>query len=152
MTRKITHIVIHCTATSQRATIPAIQKYWRDVLKWRSPGYHKIIDLSGTVHTLAPDHKICNGVSGYNSSSLHVSYIGGIDKTGKPQDTRSPEQTRSLLEVITHWKTLYPSAIILGHRDFPNVAKECPSFCVSAWLSSLSPSKRPNALQKPKHA
>lgn len=135
--RNITHIVIHCTGTAKTATVSAIQNYWRNTLKWKSPGYHKIIDIFGTVHTLAPDNKLCNGVSGHNSTALHVSYIGGIDKTGKTLDTRTPEQKKALAEVVTAWKLLYPSATVLGHRDFPRVAKDCPSFNVRHWWQSL---------------
>lgn len=121
--REIKYLVVHCTATAQSATIAAIIRYWKEHLGWRSPGYHKIITPSGAVVTLAGDERICNGVKGYNRESLHVSYIGGADG-----DNRTPEQKAALLQVLTDWKRTYPEAVIQGHRDFPKVAKACPSF------------------------
>ena len=126
--REIKYLVIHCTATSPSATVNAIQNYWRNNLKWKSPGYHVIIDAEGKQYRLAEDDKVCNGVAGHNSYSLHVSYIGGIDLRGKPKDTRTAAQKRSIEEVLCHWREKYPSAVIQGHRDFPGVKKACPSF------------------------
>jgi N-acetylmuramoyl-L-alanine amidase len=126
--REITYIVVHTSATSQNATVAAIVKYWREKLKWKSPGYHQIIDKDGCVSILAPDNEICNGVAGYNKQSLHVCYIGGIDSNNKPIDNRTDKQKESLLQIITEWKKLYPKATVKGHRDFPNVKKACPCF------------------------
>ena len=33
----------------------------------------------------------------------------------------------------------YPKAQVLGHRDFPNVKKACPSFDVKQWLADYEP-------------
>ena len=33
----------------------------------------------------------------------------------------------------------YPQAKVIGHRDFPNVAKACPSFDVKTWLANYQP-------------
>jgi N-acetylmuramoyl-L-alanine amidase len=63
--RRIDFITIHCSATPQTATVASIQRYWREVLKWKSPGYHAIIAADGTVTRLAPDEAICNGVAGF---------------------------------------------------------------------------------------
>lgn len=125
--RQIKFIVVHCTATPQNATISSIQKYWRENLGWESPGYHKIIEADGKVTTLATDDKVCNGVAGFNSVSLHVSYIGGVQGS-LAKDNRTEGQKQALLQVLKEWKAKYPKAIIQGHRDFPDVKKACPSF------------------------
>jgi N-acetylmuramoyl-L-alanine amidase len=124
--RQIRTIVVHCTATSQSARIDSIQRYWREQMKWRSPGYHLIIEGNGSVTRLAPDSAVTNGVAGHNANSLHVAYIGGIDSLGRPLDNRTQAQKEALLRVIKEWKRLYPAAVIRGHRDFAN--KACPSF------------------------
>jgi N-acetylmuramoyl-L-alanine amidase len=126
--RSIKYICVHCTATPQTTTIASIQNYWRNNLKWKSSGYHQVIEANGKINRLAPDEAVCNGVAGYNSVSLHVSYVGGVDAKGKAIDNRTPQQKAALLQVVTEWKRLYPEAIIQGHRDFPNVAKSCPCF------------------------
>lgn len=126
--RKIKYLVVHCTATPQSTSVASIQNYWKNNLKWKSPGYHIIITSDGTKIQLASEDKITNGVAGYNTPSLHVSYIGGIDSKGKPLDTRTDAQRKALLEVLKYWKSKYPEAIIQGHKDFPGVNKACPSF------------------------
>ena len=125
--RTIQHIVVHCTGTPQSATISSIQRYWKQVLGWKAMGYHVIVTPAGAAVRLADDTAICNGVKGHNSTSLHVSYIGGVDANGKPLDNRTKEQKETLRLVLKAWKEKYPTAKILGHRDF-GVPKACPSF------------------------
>lgn len=131
--RNIKYIVVHCTATPQTAKVSSIQNYWKTQLGWKSPGYHKIIEPDGLVRTLAQDETICNGVAGFNSVALHVSYIGGVDAKGRGLDNRTEAQKLALLQVVADWKKKYPNAIVQGHRDFPNVHKECPSFNAKEW-------------------
>jgi N-acetylmuramoyl-L-alanine amidase len=126
--RPIQFIVIHCTATASTASVAAIQRYWREQLKWKSPGYHYIIEADGETHQLQPDHLPANGVRGHNANSIHISYVGGIDANGKPIDNRTLKQKVALIGQIKWLKQLYPDAIVQGHRDFPGVAKACPSF------------------------
>lgn len=126
--RNIKYIVVHCTATPQLTSVDAIVKYWKEQLKWKSPGYHKIVKPNGEVITLASDETVCNGVAGHNSVSLHVSYIGGVDSRLNPLDNRTGGQKEALLQVLHSWKKKYPTAIIQGHKDFPGVNKACPSF------------------------
>jgi len=126
--RNIKYLVVHCTASPQTATVEAVLRYWKEHLKWKSPGYHKIVKPNGEVVTLAPDDAVCNGVAGHNSVCLHVSYIGGIDSRLKPLDNRTSGQKEALLQVLHQWKKKYPNAIIQGHKDFPGVKKACPSF------------------------
>jgi N-acetylmuramoyl-L-alanine amidase len=126
--RKINYIVIHCTATQPTATKQSILNYWKDVLKWKSVGYHRLIDANGVIYELEKYEKPTNGVKGFNSTSIHFSYIGGIDEKGKPKDTRTPKQKFALLELIKQAKKQFPNAIIQGHKDFEGVKKACPSF------------------------
>jgi N-acetylmuramoyl-L-alanine amidase len=135
--RQIRNIVIHCTATAQTTTVASIQRHWRNVLKWKNPGYHLIILPDGSFQRLAPDEAICNGVAGHNSNSIHISYIGGVDSKNNPIDNRTDAQKKTMLTLITTMQARYPNARVLGHRDFPNVRKACPSFDVMAWLNSL---------------
>jgi N-acetylmuramoyl-L-alanine amidase len=81
---------------------------------------------------MAQDSQVCNGVAGHNANSLHVSYIGG-----QHTDDRTEAQNISLIVILRQWKTAYPDAEILGHRDFPGVRKECPRFDVKKWLLAI---------------
>lgn len=126
--RKIDYIVIHCTATQPTATKQSILNYWKNVLKWKLVGYHRLIDANGIIHELAKYEQVTNGVKGFNSNSIHFSYIGGVDESNKPKDTRTPKQKESLLYLIKQAKKQFPNAIVQGHKDFRGVAKACPSF------------------------
>lgn len=125
--RLIKYIVIHCTATQPEASVEAIKNYWKSI-GWKRPGYHILVDANGIPNYLAPFDQITNGVKGYNMESIHISYIGGIDRNGKPKDTRTPQQKATLLKCIKEsLEYVGRKLIIQGHRDF-GVNKACPSF------------------------
>ncbi len=126
--RAITHIAVHCTATGQSATVDSIKKYWQNVLGWRSPGYHFIVEPNGNVVQLAQLHQVTNGVAGRNSTLINVAWIGGVDSANRATDNRTPNQKQSLLNLLKEIKNQFPAAIIQGHRDFAGVKKDCPSF------------------------
>ncbi len=126
--RTITHIVVHCSATGQDAKIEAIQRYWKEKLGWKSPGYHYIIEADGKETQLLTIAQPSNGVKGWNKSIINVCYIGGVNKLGKPIDNRTDAQKKQLYTRLKALKTMFPQAIIQGHKDFPNVAKACPCF------------------------
>lgn len=126
--RAINYIAVHCSATPPTATVSSIQKYWKEKLKWKSPGYHVIVQPNGDVVELLPIDQVSNGVQGYNSQTINICYIGGIDNNGKPSDTRTCEQKVAIMKYLAKWRKMFPKAKIQGHRDFPNVKKACPSF------------------------
>lgn len=126
--RIIKYLAVHCTATSQKTSISAIQSYWKNQLGWKMPGYHFIVKPDGEVVNLLPIEQVSNGVEGFNSQTVNISYLGGVDAENAPLDTRTPQQKASLLKLLKELKQKFPTAIIQGHRDFPNVKKACPSF------------------------
>ena len=125
MKRKIDYIVIHCTATPKNTSVESIKNHWKNVLKWNSPGYHLLVEDNGKVNSLQSFDLPTNGVKGFNSRSIHISYIGGLNK-----DDRSDAQKKSIIECIRLAKNYSLPNIpkIQGHRDFPKVAKLCPQF------------------------
>lgn len=139
MKRDIRFIVVHCTATTPDAKVQDIQRYWKETLKWENPGYHYLIKRDGQIVQLQDEALIANGVKGNNHNSIHVSYIGGVDKDGKPKDNRTPQQLEAMFEKLVELSEKYPKAKIVGHRDFPGVKKACPSFDVRSWLASYEP-------------
>lgn len=130
MKRQIKFIAIHCTASQPTATVAAILRHWKDNLGWKAPGYHLLIEANGTIHRLLPFNGVANGVRGFNSISVHISYIGGITREGKPIDNRTPAQKKAILDCIAEvvaWSD-NKKLTIQGHRDFPNQRKACPCF------------------------
>jgi N-acetylmuramoyl-L-alanine amidase len=144
--KEIKHIVIHCSAGY--GDVKAIKAYWKRI-GWKQVGYHILIDEDGTMNNLAPFTSITNGVKGFNNNSIHISYIGGVERmnVNKAKDTRTDNQKESLLVAIEQalqWVHDYGGAVrklkIIGHRDLsPDLnnngtiesnerIKECPSF------------------------
>lgn len=126
--RNIKYIAVHCTASAQTATVSSIQNFWKTEKGWKMPGYHFLIKPDGEIVELLSIDKISNGVKGYNSETINVCYIGGVDKNLKPIDNRTNAQKASLLLKLKELKKKFPNAVIQGHRDFPKVAKACPCF------------------------
>lgn len=138
--RNIKYIVIHCTATPSNTTIESIKRYWKEKRGWgNTVGYHYIIKADGDIVQLLDESKNSNGVYAHNSESINVAYIGGIDKTGKPKDTRTRSQENAMFDLIVTLTEKYSGAKVMGHRDFPNVHKACPSFDVKTWLANYTP-------------
>ena len=131
--RDIKYIAIHCTAGQPTQTTKSILDYWKNNLKWKSVGYHYLINADGSIEKLADESQITNGVAGFNSVLINISYKGGIDAQGKPKDTRTEAQKKSMHNILIDLRKRYPKAIIQGHRDF-GAKKACPSFDVKQWL------------------
>jgi N-acetylmuramoyl-L-alanine amidase len=147
---KLTHLFIHCSATYQGQNWKADDiKRWHTAPKekggrgWRKSGYSDVILLDGTVETLhdfdADDYveswEITNGARGWNGRSRHWCYIGGLDKNGRPADTRTPEQRMVMAAMIKMHIRMTPDIKIIGHNQV--AAKACPSFDVPTWLREI---------------
>lgn len=122
--RTIKYIAIHCTASSQIMTIEGLRQEFKRK-GWSNPGYHYVVSPDGKITQMLPEDKISNGVRGFNSVTINIAYIGGIDRTGKPVDNRTEEQKASLRALLKMLHKKYPAAVIQGHRDFsPDLNKD----------------------------
>lgn len=135
ITRRVNRLVFHCTATQPTATVTSIQKYWKEKLGWRSPGYHIIVKPDGSWTQLSDFNDPTNGVAGINSTSIHISYIGGIDTRGRASDSRTQEQKDIFESVYLSFKEKMPTLTFHGHYEFSN--KACPSFNVKNWIDTI---------------
>lgn len=136
--RKINYIVVHCSATKEGVPFHASDiDRWHKQKGWNGCGYHYVITLDGVVENGRPEEQIGAHVSGHNKDSIGVCYIGGCDENMQAKDTRTLKQKVALIELLKSLKKKYPDALILGHRDFPKVKKECPCFDVLKEYSNL---------------
>lgn len=127
--RKITKIIVHCSATPEGKDIKTetIRDWHVNSNHWKDIGYHYVIELDGSIHKGRDESVIGAHCSGQNVNSIGVCYVGGVAKDGKtPKDTRTEAQKQSLIELLKRLKEKYPNATIHGHREF--AAKACPSF------------------------
>ena len=136
--RKITKIIVHCSATPEGKDIKTetIRDWHVNGNHWKDIGYHYVIELDGSIHKGRDESVIGAHCSGQNTNSIGICYVGGVAKDGKtPKDTRTDAQKRSLLELLKKLKAKYPNATIHGHREF--AAKACPSFAAKYEYKSL---------------
>jgi N-acetylmuramoyl-L-alanine amidase len=136
MTRTRTdHIVIHCSATRGVQDIGAAEiRRWHKAQGWADIGYAYVIRRNGKVEKGRAQGSVGSHVKGHNHSSVGVCLVGGLDdKTWRPVDNFTAAQWASLKALIAKLVKDYPKARVLGHRDFPGVAKQCPCFPAKVW-------------------
>lgn len=127
--RKITEIIIHCSATKKGMdyTVSDIDR-WHRAQGYRKIGYHFVIYRDGSIHVGRSKSEVGAHCIGHNSISIGICYVGGLSADGKPKDTRTPQQKDSLLALIEQLKEEFPGVSIHGHNEFAN--KACPCFRV----------------------
>lgn len=140
--RKITEIIIHCSATpdGKDYTVDDIRR-WHKQRGYSDVGYHYIVYRNGILAQGRDVNIIGAHASGHNAHSIGICYIGGMsaDNT-RPEDTRTLRQKGRLLSLLVDLRKLYPNARIIGHRDLSEDKngngiiepsewmKACPSF------------------------
>ena len=130
--RNIELIVIHCSATREDRRYTLMQLLRDHRTRFGFTGYHYYVERDGTVTQTRHEQLPGAHVAGYNQHSLGVCYEGGLDRNGKPCDTRTAAQRRALRELIDRLKQRHPEATVVGHRDLPGVHKDCPCFDATA--------------------
>ena len=132
-------IVVHCSATRCNHPYTVHQLYHDhvEVNHWRYIGYHFFISRDGKVHATRPLERMGAHARGWNAHSIGICYEGGLDANGHPADTRTLAQKVTMEELLHSLCVDYPDAEILGHRDLPNVRKDCPCFDVRDWLEDI---------------
>ena len=139
--RHIDLIVVHCSATRCDRSFPVTALIRCHADRFGFTGYHYYITRDGTTYQTRHEQLIGAHAKGYNSHSLGVCYEGGLDEQGNAADTRTRAQKRALLRLLRRLKKEHPDARILGHRDLPDVHKDCPCFDASEEYKDLQPAK-----------
>ena len=144
--REIDLIVVHCSATREDRTFTEQDL---DVCHRRrgfnGPGYHFYIRKNGDIKSTRDVERIGAHAQGHNAHSIGICYEGGLDKRGKPKDTRTEWQKHSMRVLILALLRDYPGCRVCGHRDLsPDLngdgkiepeewIKECPCFEVEEY-------------------
>lgn len=135
----IRYVTIHCAATPEGRDVKAATISKWDTDKFGQISYHWVVELDGTaVRTLKDTEKGAH-VGGANSNNIGICYVGGVDAKMQPKDTRTPAQKKALRTLIRTYQARVPGLIVLGHRNWPKVAKACPSFSVPDWVKAGMP-------------
>jgi len=148
--RKITDIVVHCTATKAGQDLCAADiRRMHKRQGWSDIGYHYVIRLDGKIEFGRDVDIVGAHVNGHNANSIGIVYVGGLDKDGKATDTRTDLQKAALRHLLKNMRTMYPTARISGHRDFSpdkngdgiispcEWIKQCPCFDAKTEYSDI---------------
>lgn len=138
----ITHLTIHCTATPEGRDNTAAEIVQWDTARFGQPSYHWIVELHGNPVQCLQDDQLGAHVALHNTGNIGISYVGGtstLNTGAKPEDTRTPQQKATLKSLVEQYQAKYPGIVVLGHRDWPDVQKACPSFDVHSWLNAGMP-------------
>lgn len=141
------YIVIHCSATppSMDIGVEEIRRWHTEERGWADIGYHYVIRRDGSIEIgrrsseeIPYEWDSAQGahVSGWNHRSVGICVVGGVDAEGNPEANFTDNQWIALGVLVQALEMKYPNAEVLGHRDFPGVAKACPSFDVREWHRS----------------
>lgn len=130
----IKYLTIHCAATPEGRNVTVEQMNAWARAKFGQKSYHWIVLLDGTKVRNMPDHVRGAHVAKANTGNIGVVYIGGCDKSMRAKDTRTSAQKQALREIVADYEATYPGIIVRGHRDWPGVRKDCPSFDVATQL------------------
>lgn len=147
---KVTHIVVHYSATFPDMDVTAAQiDRWHRERGFAKIGYHYFIRRDGTVEKGRADTEVGAHVAGQNTGKLGICWAGGLER-GKPggHKNMAPAQEKALIGLIKSLLVKYPAAKVVGHRDL--AATECPGFAVQPWWAAAStppaaPAPDPNA-------
>ena len=148
--RQINLIVIHCSATKENHpfTLQSLEASHRK-RGFNGIGYHYYIRQSGEVINTRPLSRIGAHAKGYNRNSIGICYEGGLDKNGKPKDTRTRAQREALRQLVNELLAHFPGCKVCGHRDLsPDLnrngkieprewTKLCPCFDVASDIVKL---------------
>lgn len=121
MARTIDSIVIHTYAVKGNLTVDQVRKSQMRERGFTDYAYHFGIQKDGTVEAGRNVETVGAGVYGHNAKSLHVALAGHGDF-----EPHTPAQSFALTVLLVTLLQRYPLARIVGHREFPAVAKTCP--------------------------
>lgn len=136
---KIKYVTIHCSATPDgRNVAPAtVDKWGHD--RFGQSSYHYIIALDGSFMAPLKHTQVGAHVGKRNTGNIGICYVGGMNRDfTKAKDTRTKEQKETMRTIVRTLIDKY-NPIVLGHRDWPDVRKDCPSFDVQQWLDAGMP-------------
>lgn len=126
---------MHCSATKPDMDIGVETiRMWHKQQGWLDVGYHFIIKRDGTVEEGRQVDVVGSHVKDWNSKSVGVCLVGGIDAKGKFEANFTPQQMSALKCVLHELRGKYPQAAIMAHHDV--APKACPSFDLRRWMET----------------
>ena len=148
--KAIRYLVVHCAATPPARDIGVAEiRVMHKQRGFNDIGYHYVIRRDGRVEKGRADTLAGAHVKGFNSVSLGICLVGGVDAKGQPENNYTPAQFAALEQLLRKLQGQHATAEILGHRDLspdknrdgkisPNEwLKACPCFDVRPWWAGM---------------
>ena len=124
-------LVVHHSASHPETTVEEITK-WHIERGFSGIGYTKVITNDGIIHNGRPENVVPASVKDHNKNTLAVCLTGSFDR-----DHPTQWQLISLELQIQEWKTRFPNAKVVGHRQLG--ATICPGQNLFDWLQEKYP-------------
>ena len=130
--KDIKYFIIHCSATrsNQHYTVAQLMRDHK-ARGFRTIGYHFYIRRNGEMTQHRKLLEVGAHCVPYNRCSIGICYEGGLNESGKPENTLTAQQHKRIAELLRELHQLFPQAKVTGHRDLPyTTPKDCP--CLDA--------------------
>lgn len=146
--RKITLIIVHCTANRAGSALRMADiDRWHRSMGWKGCGYHYVIPVDGSVEVGRPEYAVGAHCRHHNRHSIGVAYVGGLARDGKtPCDTRTEAQKVALRKLLEELLERYPRALIVGHCDLDPQKPYCPGFSCGEYHRQLPEQREASSL------
>lgn len=114
----VRYLILHCSATRADRDYTAEQLV-KDHRRrgFRTGGYHFYVRRDGTLTQFRGLLEVGAHCRPYNRCSIGICYEGGLDASGRPADTRTPEQRSALRRLVWELLKEHRNARVCGHRD-----------------------------------
>lgn len=130
--RRITQIILHCSATHPGIDIGVTEiRQWHQAKGWRDCGYHFVIRRSGLVENGRPISEVGAHCEGQNANSIGICIVGGVNRANAPDCNFTSKQWAELEALVSELIDDFPEAQVTGHRAYST--KACPSFDAVSW-------------------
>jgi len=123
--RRIDKIVVHCSYSPQGRGDGAREiDRWHTEKGWDGIGYHYVVLENGDIQKGRWIDKAGAHAKGYNGNTIGICRIGGW----KGNHDTTMEQKFALMALCELLRDEYDleTSDIVGHKELPSVAKECP--------------------------
>lgn len=128
-------IFVHCSATKPDMDIGVETiRMWHKQQGWLDVGYHFVIKRDGTVEEGRPVNVVGSHVKDWNSKSVGVCLVGGINANGQFEANFTTAQMDSLRGLLRKLMAQYPGAKLMAHHQV--APKACPSFNLKRWWTT----------------
>jgi N-acetyl-anhydromuramyl-L-alanine amidase AmpD len=135
----IKYVVVHCSATPPTMDVGRTEiDRWHRQKGWLMIGYHFVIRRDGTVEAGRMLNAVGAHAINFNENSWGICLVGGVNADGHAVDNFTPAQMAMLKKIVVGLLKDAPKAEVLGHRDLPQVKKDCPSFDVRSWWRTVN--------------